>query len=331
MANQLRLTLASGDYESIRALKEGTVAPDGVALNVLTDMDSSTRHWRMLRNRDFDVCELSLSSYLVARDQDYPLEAIPVFLHRRFRHGFIFVNRNAGIAGPKDLIGKRIGIKTFQTTAILWLRGMLEREYGVPHTEVQWVSELVEDVEFTPKPGLSLERAPSGRRVEDMLAEGEIDACLHADVIDPIVDGDPRVGRLFENYAEIERDYFKRTGIFPIMHVTAIRRELVDAHPWLARNLIDAFEASKAASYARLRNPRIVPLAWYTLYRDEEAAFFDGADPWQYGLGEANRRNLETAIGYSHDCGLIRRRLAVDDIFIEPASDAGRARAKRVQ
>ena len=102
MANELRLTLASGDYESIRALKEGTVAPDGVTLNVLTDMDSSTRHWRMLRNRDFDVCELSLSSYLVAKDQDYPLEAIPVFLHRRFRHGFIFVNTGAGItANPR--------------------------------------------------------------------------------------------------------------------------------------------------------------------------------------------------------------------------------------
>lgn len=331
LANELRLTLATGDYESIRALKEGTVAPDGVALNVLTDMDSSTRHWRMLRNRDFDVCELSLSSYLVAKDQDYPLEAIPVFLHRRFRHGFIFVNTGAGIGEPKDLIGKRIGVKTFQTTAILWLRGMLEHEYGVPHTEVQWVSELIEDVEFTPKPGLRLERAPAGRRVEDMLAEGEIDACLHADVIDPIVDGDPRVGRLFEDYAEIEREYFERTGIFPIMHVTAIRKELVDDHPWLPRNLINAFEASKAASYARLRNPRIVPLAWYNTYRDEEIAFFGGEDPWQYGLGEANRHNLETAIFYSHDCGLIRKRLAVDDIFLEPATDAGRARAKRVQ
>ena len=161
---------------------------------------------------------------------------------------------------------------------------------------MRWVSELIEDVEFTPKPGLSLERAPAGRRVEDMLAEGGVDACLHADVIDPIVEGDPRVGRLFENYAEVERAYFRRTGIFPIMHVTAIRRELVDAHPWLAQNLIDAFEASKAAAYARLRNPRIVPLAWYNSYRDEEAAFFGGADPWQYGLGEANRRNLETAI-----------------------------------
>ena len=329
MPNKLRLTLAAGDYESIRALKEGTVAADGVALNVLTDMDSSTRHWRMLRNRDFDVCELSLSSYLAARDQGYDLEAIPVFLHRRFRHGFIFINKSAGIAEPKDLIGKRVGIKTFQTTAILWMRGILEHEYGVPHTSLHWVSELAEDVAFTPRPDLRFERAPPGGTVEDMLAEGEVAACMHADLIDPIVEGDPRVGRLFENYAEIEREYYRKTRIFPIMHVTAIRAELAAAHPWLARNLIDAFEASKAAAYRRLANPRVVPLAWYRGYWDEEAAFF-GGDPWAYGLGEDNRRNLETAIGYSRECGLIGKRLSVDDIFLDPETDAGRARRKRV-
>lgn len=329
MPNKLRLTLASGDYESIRALKEGSVAVDGVELNVLTDMDSSTRHWRMLRNGDFDVCELSLSSYLVAKDQGYPLEAIPVFLHRRFRHGFIFTNKAAGIAGPKDLIGKRIGIKTFQTTAILWMRGMLEHEYGVPHTAVQWISELTEDVAFTPKPGLSLKRAPDGKTVEAMLAEGEIEACMHADLIDPIVQGDPRVGRLFENYQDVEREYYEKTRIFPIMHVTAIKAGLVEQHPWLAQNLIDAFEASKAASYKRLANPRVVPLAWYRSYWDEETAFF-GGDPWEYGLGADNRHNLETAIFYSHDCGLIGNRLAVEDIFLQPQVDAGRAKRKRV-
>ena len=329
MPNKLCLTLASGDYESIRALKEGSVAVDGVELNVLTDMDSSTRHWRMLRNGDFDVCELSLSSYLVAKDQGYPLEAIPVFLHRRFRHGFIFTNKAAGIAGPKDLIGKRIGIKTFQTTAILWMRGMLEHEYGVPHTAVQWISELTEDVAFTPKPGLSLKRAPDGKTVEAMLAEGEIEACMHADLIDPIVQGDPRVGRLFENYQDVEREYYEKTRIFPIMHVTAIKAGLVEQHPWLAQNLIDAFEASKAASYKRLANPRVVPLAWYRSYWDEETAFF-GGDPWEYSLGADNRHNLETAIFYSHDCGLIGNRLAVEDIFLQPQVDAGRAKRKRV-
>ena len=329
MPRKLRLTLACGDYESVRALKEGAVRVDGVALNMLTDMDSSTRHWRMLRNREFDVCELSLSSYLAARDRGWPLAAIPVFLHRRFRHGFIFVNRAAGIAEPRDLTGRRIGVKTFQTTAILWMRGIMEHEYGVPHTAVEWVSELAEDVPFTPRPGLRLARAPAGRTVEGMLAEGEVEACMHADIIDPIVDGDPRVGRLFENYAEIERDYYSRTGIFPIMHVTALRAELAEAHPWLARNLIDAFEAAKAAAYRRLRNPRVVPLAWYRSYWDEEREFF-GGDPWEYGLGAANRRNLETAIGYSRDCGLIGDRLEVDDVFLNPEVDAGRAKRKRV-
>ncbi len=329
MSRRLSLVLACGDYESVRALKEGAVAVDGAALNLLTDMDSSTRHWRMLRNREFDVCELSLSSYLAARDQGYALEAIPVFLHRRFRHGFIFVNTAAGIAEPGDLAGKRIGVKTFQTTAILWMRGILEHEYGVPHTAVEWVSELAEDVAFTPRPGLRFTRAPAGKTVEGMLAEGEIDACMHADLIDPIVDGDPRVGRLFENYAEVERDYYARTGIFPIMHVTAIKAELVAAHPWLPQNLMNAFDAAKRAAYDRLRNPRVVPLAWYRSYWDEERAFF-GGDPWEYGLGAANRRNIETAIGYSHECGLIGSRLAVDDIFLQPEIDPGRALRKRV-
>ncbi len=329
MAKKLELTLACGPYESVRALIDGTIAPDGVEFNVLTNMDSSTRHWRMLRNREFDVCELSMSSYLVAKDQGYPLTAIPVFLHRRFRHGFIFINAEAGISEPKDLIGRRIGVKTFQTTAILWLRGQLESEYSVRHTDVTWVTELEEDVAFTPGDGLVLERAPAGRTVEDLLVEGEVDAVLHPDLIEPILNGDPRVKRLFENYQEVELDYFKRTGIFPIMHVTAIRQDLVDENPWLPINLKRAFEASKEASYKRLENPRIVPLAWYRSYLDDERELF-GGDPWEYGLGERNRNNLDTAIGYSHECGLISRRLTVDELFTDPPVGQGRERYGRM-
>ena len=329
MAKKLELTLACGPYESVRALIEGTVAPDGVQFTVLTNMDSSTRHWRMLRNREFDVCELSMSSYLVAKDQGYPLTAVPVFLHRRFRHGFIFVNSAAGISEPKDLIGKRIGVKTFQTTAILWIRGILESEYGVDHTKVTWVTELEEDVEFNPAAGLSLERAPAGLTVEDMLVDGEVDAVLHPDLIDPILNGDSRVGRLFENYHEVELDYFRRTGIFPIMHVTAIRQELIDEHPWLPINLNRAFEASKEVAYKRLANPRVIPLAWFRSYLDEERELF-GGDPWEYGLSERNRHNLETAIGYSHECGLISRKLSVDELFTDPPIGQGRERYGRM-
>ena len=329
MAKKLELTLACGPYESVRALMEGTVVPDGVQFTVLTNMDSSTRHWRMLRNREFDVCELSMSSYLVAKDQGYPLTAVPVFLHRRFRHGFIFVNSAAGISEPKDLIGKRIGVKTFQTTAILWIRGMLESEYGVDHTTVTWVTELEEDVDFNPAAGLSLERAPAGLTVEDMLVNGEVDAGLHPDLIDPILNGDSRVGRLFENYHEVELDYFRRTGIFPIMHVTAIRQELIDEHPWLPINLNRAFEASKEVAYKRLANPRVIPLAWFRSYLDEERELF-GGDPWEYGLSERNRHNLETAIGYSHECGLISRKLSVDELFTDPPIGQGRERYGRM-
>ena len=329
MAKKLELTLACGPYESVRALIEGTVAPDGVQFTVLTNMDSSTRHWRMLRNREFDVCELSMSSYLVAKDQGYPLTAVPVFLHRRFRHGFIFVNSAAGISEPTDLIGKRIGVKTFQTTAILWIRGILESEYGVDHTKVTWVTELEEDVEFNPAAGLSLERAPAGLTVEDMLVDGEVDAVLHPDLIDPILNGDSRVGRLFENYHEVELDYFRRTGIFPIMHVTAIRQELIEEHPWLPINLNRAFEASKEVAYKRLANPRVIPLAWFRSYLDEERELF-GGDPWEYGLSERNRHNLETAIGYSHKCGLISRKLSVDELFTDPPIGQGRERYGRM-
>jgi 4,5-dihydroxyphthalate decarboxylase len=329
MSEKLHLTLGCGDYESIRALKDGTVKADGIELTVLTDMDSETRHWRMLRNREFDVAEVSLSSYLMATDRGHPFTAIPVFLHRRFRHGFVFTNAEAGIREPKDLIGKRVGAKTFQATAILWLRGILEHEYGVPQNKVQWVTELDEDVEFTPPPGLSIERAPHGQRVEDMVATGEVAAVLHPDLIDPFMAGDPRVGRLFPNYREVEIDYFKRTGIFPIMHVTALKAELVEKHPWVVFNLMKAFEAAKRAAYERMKNPRIVPLAWYRSYQEMEREIL-GDDPWAYGLGEANRKNLETAIGYSHDSGLIGRRLAVEELFTDLSPGRGRGQRKRI-
>jgi len=136
MSSKLHLTLATGDYESIRALKEGTVKADGIERTVLTDMTSDIRHWRMLRNREFDVAELSMSNYLMAKYTGLPFVAIPVFLHRRFRHGFVYVNTGRGITEPTDLIGKKVGLRNFQATANLWIRGILEHEYGVPHRSI---------------------------------------------------------------------------------------------------------------------------------------------------------------------------------------------------
>ena len=315
MSKRIPLTLACGDYEIVRALKEGTVAPDGIELTLLTDMDSSTRHWRFLRNREFDVAEASASSYLAARGQGHPFQAIPVFLHRRFRHGFVFINTGKGIRKPADLVGRRIGVKSFLTTATLWLRGILEHEYGVPHRSIEWYAELDEDIDFAPAPGLKIVRLPQEKSVETMLAEGEIDALLHSDLIKPFLAKDPRVARLFPDHKREEIAYYRKTGIFPIMHVMGIKTELLDRHPWIAVNLYNAFEKAKALAMRRMENPRIVPLAWYREAWEEQQELL-GADPWTYGLTPQNVKTLETLIGYSHEQGLIDRAIPVDELFV---------------
>ena len=316
MSSKLKLTLACGDYEIIRALKDGTITPDGIDLTVLTDMDSSSRHWRMIRNQEFDVCELSCSSYLMAKDRGQEFSAIPIFLHRRFRHGFIFVNNSKAIEIPKDLDGKRVGLKTYQATAILYLRGLLASEYNVDLTSIDWVTEFEEDIPFETPTDIRLSRAPKGTDIAEMLAEGEVDAVLHPDIITPILRGDPRVSRLFKNYRSEEVAYFKRTGIFPIMHATVIRDEILKQDPWVANNLARAFERAKTISYRRMGNPRIVPLAWFLDEWDAQRELL-GRDPWQYGLTSANRKNLENLIGYSKSGGLISNLQTVDEFYLD--------------
>jgi 4,5-dihydroxyphthalate decarboxylase len=315
MSRKLHLTLATGDYESIRALKEGTVRPDGIELTVLTDMTSDTRHWRMLRNREFDIAELSMSNYLMAKYTGLPFTAIPVFLHRRFRHGFIFLNTSKGIRKPADLIGRRIGLRNFQATANLWIRGILEHEHGLPHRSVHWFKQDEEEVDWTPPADLDIQRIAAGKSVEKMLLEGDLDAVIHPEIIQPILDKDQRVSRLFPHYRELEIDYYKRTGIFPIMHTTAIKQEITEKYPWVAINLMQAFEESKKAAYKRMENPRIVPLAWFRSFLEEQEELL-GRDPWVYGLGEINRNSLETLMQYSREQGLLGRKMSLEELFI---------------
>src|SRR5882757_9258745 len=174
MSRKLELTFACGDYEIMRALKEGIVRPEGIELTVLTDMGPSPRHWRFLRGREFDIAEVSGSGYVAARDQDLPFRAIPVFPHRRFRHGFIFINTSKGITKPTDLIGRKVGSKAFLFSACLWMRGILEHHYGVPQKSLEWFTELDEDVDFTPPAGLRITRLPHEKDSEEMLATGEL-------------------------------------------------------------------------------------------------------------------------------------------------------------
>lgn len=320
MSKKLHLTLACGDYEIVRALKEGSVKPDDIELTVLTDMTSDIRHWRMIRNREFDLAELSMSNYLIVKFTGLPFAAIPVFLHRRFRHGFVFLNAGKGIEKPTDLIGKRVGLRNFQVTSNLWVRGILEHEYQVPYRKLQWFTQDEEEIEFTPPRDLMLQRIPQGKSIVKMLLDGELDALIHPELIQPILDKDQTVKRLFENYKEIEVGYYRRTGIFPIMHTTAIKQEVVDKYPWVPASLMRAFERAKQVAYKRMENPRIVPLAWFRHSLEEQEELL-GRDPWVYGLGKANRKNLETLMQYSYEQGLIGRKLSPEELFVKTDRD----------
>jgi 4,5-dihydroxyphthalate decarboxylase len=317
MSTRIELTLACGDYEIMRALKEGTVKPDGIDLKVVTAMDSPTRHWRFLRGHEFEVAEVSSSSYIAARDNGHAFRAIPVFPHRRFRHGFAFVNTSKGIKTPKDLIGKKVGVKFFLNSAALWLRGILQHEYGVPFKSMDWYTELDEDVAEAAFPSdLRLNRVPPSKSIIGMLLDGELDAVLHPDIIKPLREKDPRVGRLFPNYKADEAAYFKKSGIYPIMHVIGIKQEIVDKYPWVPVNLYQALNESKIVAMERMENPRIAPIVWYREAWEEQEEIFQ-SDPWEYGLTDRNRHNLETLVGYSFEQGLIKRKLPLDELFLD--------------
>jgi 4,5-dihydroxyphthalate decarboxylase len=316
MSINLRLTLSCGDYEITRPLKEGSVKAEGIDLTILTGPASRDRTWRIDRNGEVDVAEFNVCAYLMARSQGHPFVALPVFPHRRFRHGFVFINTTKGIASPQDLIGKRIGSNNFQPAACIWMRGLLEEYYGLPHKSVTWVTERDEDVKFTPAPDLRIERAPAGRTLDGMLAEGEIDALIAPSFPEPFVRGDKRVARLFPDYREVELRYYRETGIFPIMHTVTVRQEIVDQNPWVPGHLARAFEEAKQLAYRRVSNPRVVPLAWWSDAWEQQIEVL-GSDPWRYGLGGANRKNLEAITGYCHRQGVIDRIRPVDELFID--------------
>jgi 4,5-dihydroxyphthalate decarboxylase len=277
-------------------------------------MGPRERHWRLARKTEFDVCEENVGAYFIARDQNHPITAIPVFLHRRFRHGFVFINTAAGIKSAKDLIGKQIGGTNFMPAGNIWMRGVLEERYGLPHRTVTWVTDRSEDIAFDAPSDLRIEMKQSAKSLNDMLADGDIPAMISPTIPRPFVIGDKRVGRLFPDYKQVEIDYYLETGIFPIMHVTTIRQEIVDKYPWVTTNLVKAFEASKQLAYQRVKNPRMVPLAWVRTAVEEQQDIL-GPDPWQYGLTDANRKNLETIQRYVHQQGMVSKLRSLEELF----------------
>ena len=310
----LKLTLACGDYEITRPLTDGTVKAEGIEFVPDTRYGAKERHWAMAKHDAYDICEFNAPAYFMARDRGRAWTALPVFAHRRFRHGFIFVNPNSGIREPKDLIGKRVGGTNFQPAGSVYMRGVLEEEHGVPHDSIHWLTERGEDIDFEPHKGLRIERIPEGKTLDGLLLSGEIDARLEPEYPPPFLKGDPRCVQLFADPKAVEIDYFKRTGIFPIMHVTVIKRAVVDRDPWVVASLMTAFEKAKAIAMRRVENPRVNPLAFWAHAWFEQRRLM-GSDPWKYGLTPENRKTLDKLIAYTRMQGLISRTWSCDELF----------------
>ena len=318
---KLELTVALGDYDRTSALRTGLVCPEGVELNVLT-LSPDEMFYRMGRFREFDVSEFSLSTYTIRRGRGEPLIAIPVFPSRMFRHSSVYVRDGAGIAGPRDLRGKRMGVPKYHMTAAVWIRGILEDEYGVAPKDMQWFEggegASVKEVDVTLPPEIPLQYVSGDRHLGQMLAAGELDAYMGARKPPGFGKG---ISRLFPDYRRVERDWYAKTGIFPIMHTVVLKEELAQRHPWLPRNLYAAFMAAKQHAYQRLDSTAALAtsLPWQVAEAEETRALM-GDDPFPYGIAR-NRTNIETLVGLSHRQGLARRRLSLQEMFVESLLD----------
>ena len=328
--SRLRLTLACWNYDRTRALADGSVRPEGIDLEYL-GLDVEETFFRMLRHREFDAAEMSLSSYTVTLGRDNPaFIAIPVFPSRLFRHSCIFVSAKSGIRDPRELAGRRVGVPEYQMTAPVWIRGILQDEYGVGPASVQYFTGGVEEPGRSEKIALDLPPAiriaPIGptQTLAQMLADGEIDALYTARTPSTFATRPGTVTRLFEDYVAAERDYFHRTKIFPIMHTVVIRRDVYRANPWIAQSLYKAFVAAKRRAQADLQTTHALAsmLPWQVAHV-EEARRELGDDWWPYGLA-ANRAVLDTFLRYHHEQGLSKRRLAPEDLFAPETLEAFR-------
>lgn len=316
---KLDLSLACWDYDRVRPLMDGTVRPDGINLNFQSLVVEET-FFRMLRYREFDAAELSMSSYIVTLSKpDRPFIAIPVFPSRFFRHSCIYVNANSGIREPADLIGKRVGAPEYQMTAPVWIRGILSDHYGVAPDSVTHVTGGEEQpgrdekVPITLPPNFRLERINGSNTLAAMLRDGGIDALVTARK--PSTYDGQRVRRLFPDYQRVEQDYWAQTGIFPIMHVVAIRREVYEANRWVARALFKAFSQAQALTYAGLRETAALKgmLPWFNAHVEDTLDLM-GDDFWPYGLSR-NRAVIETFLRYHAEQGLSDGTLRPEDLF----------------
>jgi 4,5-dihydroxyphthalate decarboxylase len=313
---KVALTLAIGDYDHTRDLASGHVPVQGATLNVLT-LPPEEAFFRFTHFREWEVSEMSMGKYVSLRSQDDGLAAIPVFPSRVFRHSMIYVRDGGGLERPEQLKGKRIGVPEWAQTAVIYARGYLSHQAGVPLDSAEWVQAgvneagRVEKVKLKLPPGVRLRPEPT-RSLNDMLLAGDLDAVLSARPPRSLGSG---IQRLFPDYQTAEEAYYKQTGVFPIMHVIVLRSDVLGRHPWLAMNLYKAFEEAKRRSIERLSDITAshAPFAWLAPSAERMKALF-GEDFWPYGL-DRNRKTLQAFVDFAFEQGVCHRQLALEELF----------------
>jgi 4,5-dihydroxyphthalate decarboxylase len=324
------ITIACGNYDRTRAILDGRVKVEGCATTYLPLYPEEIFH-RAFRFQEFDVSELSFSSYLrtvAAGMSDYI--GIPAFVSRIFRHSGIYIRTDAGIREPADLKGKRVGLPEYQITAVVWMRGMMQHEYGVLPTDIHWRNGGQEQpgrqerTPLKPIPGLDLEPLGPDETLVGLLRAGELDALFTARAPSSYLAGEPHIARLFPDTRAAEKAYFKKTGLFPIMHLVGIRKSLVAQYPWLPVSVYKAFCEAKALAMTDLTdvNALMVTLPWLEAETKETMATM-GADFWKYGVHE-NIREIEALSQYAYEQGLVDRKVKVDELFAPSTFDISR-------
>ena len=320
--SNIGITIACGDYDRVQALKDGRVQVEGLDVTFVPFRNPPELFWRAFRYNEFDVTELSMAGYIIERSKNIDrFIAIPVFPSRAFRHSYIYVNTGAGIVRPEDLKGKKVGIPEYTMTAALWIRAMLQHEYNVFPEDIKWRQGGQEEpgrkekVEFNYPDSLDIEPIPSGKTLNQMLYENEIDALITANEPKMFLQGSPRVRRLFEDYKSVEMDYFRKTSFFPIMHTIALKKEIFDRYPWVAFNVYKAFSQAKDLCIAEMHGAGALKtsLAWQVSIIEEHEKVL-GSDIWPYGM-DANRKIIEAMTQYSFEQGLTERKVAVEELF----------------
>lgn len=318
---KLQISVAMGDYDRTRPLVDGRAQVDGAEIIPML-LSPEEMFFRAFRHQAFDVSELSLSSYSISVARGDPhYVAVPVFLSRAFRHTSVYVRKDRGIERPEDLKGRRIGIAEYQLSANVWIRGILEEEHGVAPSEITWVRGGMhtpgrpEKIKVTPPDDINVEEAPEGATLNAMLEAGEIDGFIGPRAPRCFAEGHPQVGRLWSDSMAAAEDYYRRSRIFPIMHVLGVRRSLADAHPWLPGALLKAFTEAKRVAEDLLSDTSAtkvtMPFVEDTLDR---ARRLMGPDPWSYGLAP-NAHVLDRFLDYHHAQGLSPRRVQVEELF----------------